>query len=262
MNTPKHPPDSGFSLVEVLAAIIIVTFFTTVSMQMLVVSAAFKAQAKKYTTATNLIQKDLEVVRNLAGNYSFPVVASGTPTPTVGATTLRLSSGNGLRTNDRIQFPGFPNVYTITNPNPIPTATPTITINPGIISPAPVAGTTVVVSNTVCSAGSASTGLANYLQQVTQGASYIDSSRTFSVTESGASVTYEAVVGANPATMTNTNQRLWLMRNDTNVNTPPYNTLQVRYLVVEDNNGSPNSSKVVARLSSEVIPNASFQCIQ
>ena len=88
MNKPRFDPDSGFSLLEVLAAILIVTFFTTVAMQMLVISTAFKARAKEYATAANLIQQDLENIRSLADNYKFPTL---TAVPAVGATTISLS---------------------------------------------------------------------------------------------------------------------------------------------------------------------------
>jgi type II secretory pathway pseudopilin PulG len=259
MKKPKYHLESGFSLLEVLSAILIVTFFTAAAMQMMVISAAFKAKAKEYTTAANLIEKDLETVRNIAAQYEFPIVAS--PVPTLGATAITLSSGKGLKQDDKIQFSGSSNVYSITAPSPIPSASPTIIITPGIISPAPSASTRVG-SNTVCSATSASTGLANYLQQITQGSAYIDSSKTFSITEGGASVIYGAVVGANPYIIPDTSKKLWLMRNDNNLNAAPYNVLQVRYLVVKDKNGSPSSNKIVAKLASEVIPNASFQCIQ
>lgn len=270
MNTQKPDSESGFSLIEVLAAILIVTFFTTVAMQMMVISAAFKARAKDYTIANNLIQEDLENVRNLAAQYEFPRVASPTPSPTLGATTIVLSNGNGLKRNDQIQFSNSSNTYIITGPVSIPSATPTITITPGIFSPAPVAGATGtrIGSNTVCNQVATSpitkdTGLANYLQQITQGSAYIDSSKTISVTEGATSVTYEAVVGANPYTIPNTNKRLWLMRNDNNLDVAPYNVLQVRYLVVKPRtNGDPDPRKIVAKLSSEVIPNASLQCIK
>jgi hypothetical protein len=67
---------------------------------------------------------------------------------------------------------------------------------------------------------------------------------------------------------------MWLMRNDT-IATPtptptnyPYNILQVRYLVLapklsQESSSTPSSDMdIVGKLSSEVIPNASFQCIK
>ncbi|WP_413175651.1 type IV pilus modification PilV family protein [Anabaena azotica] len=257
MKKLKCNPDTGFSLLEVLVAILIVTFFTTVAMQMMVISAAFKSKAKQYTTATTLIEADLENVRNLADQYRFPTLASPTPSPS--ATSLVLSSGNGLNAGDKIQFDGFPQIYTIQTPNPIPSNTPTIIISPAMtVSPRPAIGNTVV-SKTSCSAklANADIGLGNDLLNSIQ--STVNSSPTVSIS----SITYKPVVG-NPFTLTNTRNKIWLMRNDSynfTGSVEPYDVLRIDYVVVTDNNNTP-SNNVIAKLSSEVIPYASLQCIR
>jgi prepilin-type N-terminal cleavage/methylation domain-containing protein len=252
MNKPRFHPDSGFSLLEVLAAILIVTFFTTVAMQMLVISTAFKARAKEYATAANLIQQDLENIRSLADNYKFPTL---TAVPAVGATTISLSpspSPSGLANSDKVQFQGRPNVYILT------ISGGSTTISPGIITQ-PTANATLV-SNTTCSATSASAGLGNFLMTNIQSTV----STTTTLTVSG--VTYNSVIG-NPFTLPNTQQKIWIMRNDNNNYTGaaiPYDTVRVNYLVVRDKNNAPSTSTsdIIAQLTSEVIPNASLQCIR
>ncbi|MBK1989840.1 type II secretion system protein [Sphaerospermopsis aphanizomenoides BCCUSP55] len=255
MKKQRFNPDEGFSLLEVLVAILIVTFFTTVAMQMMVISAAFKAKAKEYTTAATLIEKDLENVRNLANAYRFPTIAS--PAPTVNANSLILSSVNGLSNNDNIQLQGASNSYT--GSSPVSSPTPRITISPAITSTPPGLGTTVV-SNTSCKATSANSdqGLANYLK------TNIESTVTSSPTPiTISSVSYKSVVG-NPYTLPNTGKKIWLMRNDSydfTGSVSPYDVLRLNYVVVKDNGNTP-STNVIAKLSSEVIPYASFQCIQ
>ncbi|MBC5795525.1 type II secretion system protein [Sphaerospermopsis sp. LEGE 00249] len=261
MNKPRFDPDSGFSLLEVLAAILIVTFFTTVAMQMLVISTAFKARAKEYATAANLIQQDLENIRSLASEFQFPTAS---PTPTVGATTVTvLPVNNGLATGDKVQFEKSPYIYTIS------VSGSTVTITPALIE-ALATPTVRLVSNTVCNPPSPSptpsptTGLAQKLRLNTQG-------NLGSVTATYAGLTYTSVNNYAPYTIPGTQMRLWLMRNDTNSVNYPYDVLQVKYIVAGPEPRptssfygtlNTNAPKIVAELTSEVIPNASFQCIR
>jgi prepilin-type N-terminal cleavage/methylation domain-containing protein len=289
MNKPRFDPDSGFSLLEVLVAILIVTFFTTVAMQMVIVSTAFRARAKEYATAANLIQQDLENIRSIANQYEFPTISatpSPTPSPsdspTVFPSVLVLSSDNGLKHNDKIQFPGSPNVYTITAPSPIPTANPTITISPGITPPptpslvstaTPIAVEigTRVVSNTACSATSASTGLGKKLKdKIATNVTTIPSELADNFTEEQAKsfTDYQAVNDYSPYTITNTGLKLWMIRQDIvpeELARSPYDVLQVKYVVVRSKDQDKDGKldiEILAELSTEVIPNASFQCIR
>lgn len=61
--------NQGFTLVEVLVAILITTLFVAIAMQAIVIAAVFKARAEQYTKATNWIQEDLETVRFQASIY-------------------------------------------------------------------------------------------------------------------------------------------------------------------------------------------------
>ncbi|QYX29827.1 type IV pilus modification PilV family protein [Sphaerospermopsis torques-reginae] len=298
MNKPRFHPDSGFSLLEVLVAILIVTFFTTVAMQMVIVSTAFRARAKEYATAANLIQQDLENIRSIANQYEFPTISatpSPTPSPsdspTVFPSVLVLSSDNGLKHNDKIQFPGSPNVYTITEPTSIPTDTPTITISPGItppptpslvstVTPTPVEIGTRVVSNTSCSAippspGSTTpdpdTGLGKKLKdKIATNVTTIPSELADNFTEEQAKsfTDYQAVNDYSPYTITNTGLELWMIRQDIvpeELARSPYDVLQVKYVVVRSKDQDKDGKldiEILAELSTEVIPNASFQCIR
>jgi len=64
---PKQ--EQGFTLVEVLIAILIATIFVTLAMQAVVIAALFKARAKQYAEATTWIQENSEFVRYRASEY-------------------------------------------------------------------------------------------------------------------------------------------------------------------------------------------------
>lgn len=61
----------GFTLIEVLAAILMVSFFVTVTMQSLVIASVFKVRAKEYNAATIWIQQHLEDAKAQAFQLSF-----------------------------------------------------------------------------------------------------------------------------------------------------------------------------------------------
>ena len=96
MKNLKDNPDAGFSLLEVVVALLMIFFFTTGALEMFVLSSIFKKKAIQYTTAINLIQQDMEKIKSAADQYSFPTV---TTVATAGATTVALSSTNGFPTS-------------------------------------------------------------------------------------------------------------------------------------------------------------------
>lgn len=70
MFKPKLPQqEQGFTLVEVLVAILVTTIFVAVSMQAIVLAAVFKTRAQEYAEATTWIQQDLENVKYQASRY-------------------------------------------------------------------------------------------------------------------------------------------------------------------------------------------------
>jgi prepilin-type N-terminal cleavage/methylation domain-containing protein len=59
----------GFSLVEVMVAIMIALIFVSITMQVLVSAAVFRMRADQFDSAVNWIQEDLETVIGKAGRY-------------------------------------------------------------------------------------------------------------------------------------------------------------------------------------------------
>jgi prepilin-type N-terminal cleavage/methylation domain-containing protein len=60
---------SGFSLVEVLVSLIILSIFIGLSMQAFMVAVILKARAEQKDEATNWVQEDLELVKYQAKEY-------------------------------------------------------------------------------------------------------------------------------------------------------------------------------------------------
>jgi type II secretory pathway pseudopilin PulG len=121
MKTFKEHPDAGFSLLEVVVGIIMVFFFTTVALQMIVFSSIFRQKAAQYTNAINLIQQDLERVRSGADQYSFRQVdlsSSSLSFPTTTIPLVAVSSGTAnvpLNTNDTVQFNNSSQAYRVSS---------------------------------------------------------------------------------------------------------------------------------------------------
>lgn len=61
----------GFSLVEVMVSIILLTAFLSVGMTAIATASLVKAKANTSTVATNWIKEDLEAVRSQADQVSF-----------------------------------------------------------------------------------------------------------------------------------------------------------------------------------------------
>lgn len=59
----KSQSDEGFTLLEVLIAMLIATFFVIGSMQALVLATALRVKAQEKQRANQLIQEDIEVIR-------------------------------------------------------------------------------------------------------------------------------------------------------------------------------------------------------
>lgn len=90
----KHYQDQGFSLLEVLVTILVITGFFLASLQGIVIATVFRLQAQDKQNAINWIQEDIELIRyrafllkedkNNCGNYAQKLqenlTASGFPT--------------------------------------------------------------------------------------------------------------------------------------------------------------------------------------
>ncbi|KAI9129175.1 type II secretion system protein J [Acaryochloris sp. CCMEE 5410] len=70
-SNPLFEADSGFTLIEVLVAMIVAAVFVSMTMQAIVTSAAFRVVATQYDEAVSWIQEDLETVVNQAAQYEI-----------------------------------------------------------------------------------------------------------------------------------------------------------------------------------------------
>lgn len=67
LKPPQH--EQGFTLTEVLVAILITTVFVATAMQAVVIAAVMRVKAKEYSEASAWIQENLEDVRYQASQY-------------------------------------------------------------------------------------------------------------------------------------------------------------------------------------------------
>jgi prepilin-type N-terminal cleavage/methylation domain-containing protein len=236
--------DEGFTLIEVIIAILIATVFVTVAMQIMVVAAIFKVKAQEYAEATTWIQEDLENVKYQADNLQFPKTTL-TADAAAAASTITISTPtddicNSFATNDTFRVGLETTNYKISSngctlPRP---STKTLTISP-TLGQAQVTNAAAVATK-MCSPSAQNAGLADYLRDrinsaSTDSSSYNDSSKTFRTGKS------------------------FIMRKTTTISSDsPYSVLQVKYEVSEGSTFV--SSKIIASFNTEVIPNVAFQC--
>ena len=125
MKNLKDNPDAGFSLIEVVVALLMIFFFTTGALEMFVLSSIFKKKAIQYTTANSLIQQDIEKIKSAADQYSFREVnlssigntfpiAAGSNIPLVVATTGTVVP---LALNDKVRFSNSFTDFTVSSVN-------------------------------------------------------------------------------------------------------------------------------------------------
>lgn len=90
----KHNTTDGFTLVEVLVAVLLTLIFTAVAMQAMVMATAIKVRGDETTEATNWIQQDLEIVKSNADALDY---TSGSYTTTSTLCTGGTASGYANR---------------------------------------------------------------------------------------------------------------------------------------------------------------------
>lgn len=234
--------EQGFTLVEVLVAILITTLFVGVAMQSMVIAAVFKARAQEFSEATTWIQQDVEDVKYNAAIFQYTSLVNedngdgipGKHEPT--DTVLQVTSVDGFKDGDTLIVgnDSTDNTIAVTGIN---TTAKTITLTAALGTD--LSKGTVVVATTRCNPGSIDAGFADGLRdQIT------DSNPT--------DIEYVETPTKNSA---RTNKAFTFRRTTTRSNTSPYDVLQVKYSVIPTSGSSP-----VAGLSTEVIPNATFQC--
>lgn len=246
LNLRKKLPhqDQGFTLVEVLVAILITTVFVAVAMQAVVIAAVFKARAKQFSEATNWIQEDVESVRQQATivgytTLSAPPTTSATTPPT---SSLSVPPATGFVAGNQVQIGTISGtLYTIST-----ISSNTITVTPALtatqISATP-AGTPVSVvigstNTTLCYANAQNNGFGSLLSN------------------NLLAVPSETSNSSNPnsGTKTITGGTYTLTRIATPRSAAPFEVLEITYSVAQ------STKPPVAILNTEVIPNAAFQC--
>lgn len=242
--------EQGFTLVEVLVAILIATMFVAVAMQMMAIAAVFKARAQEFAEATTWIQQDLEEVKYNAEllQYTFLVDnnnGNGDPTkhgPT--DTVLYVNSTYGFQVGDTLRVGTDLTNNTIQGIAP---ANKTITLATKLDT-TQLKGQIVVAINTIkCTAVSKNVGFADRLRDMltdpTGGTDLNTDTNTDGITK----------------TSSFTNKVFTLRRTVTIsglADASPYNLLKISYDVISPSSG--NSS--IANLYTELIPNAALQC--
>lgn len=240
MFKPKSPKkEQGFTLVEVLVAILIATIFVTVTMQMMVIATVFKAKAQENTEATNWIQEDLENVRYQAGNLQFPSRSSLAANATAGADSIILKSITDLQVGDTLKI-GLDSVsYKVTVIN---TATKTLKIAPALATNQVIDA--AIAETTMCSAVAAALR-AN-----------VNGTNT-DVDNPPSSGNNQSTTGAALSSKLSTNKK-YTLRRTTTIDSSSPNVLRLKYEV--SSGTSFDSTKRIASFYTEVIPNVAFQC--
>ncbi len=236
-------PEQGFTLVEVLVAILITTIFVSIAMQSMVIAAVFKARARQFSEATTWIQEDLENVRFQAGKLKYTQLTNN---PTSGATSLSVSSVTGFGVGDTLRAGTDTTNYIISAIDP--TAL-TITINSPGLSTAQVNGATVVATNP-CKASSSTAGFGESIKQnLSAVPSETDNSGnpnsgTKTITGKTYTITRTRDVGGTASV------------SGTCTSIACYERLNLTYEVKQ------GSESPIATMYTEVIPNAALQCPQ
>ncbi len=247
MFKPKLPQQNeGFTLVEVLVAILIASMFVGVAMQAIAIAAVFKARAQEYTEATAWIQEDLEDIKEQAANFTLPSTSLTTNVNSVAGvnTALTVASVTGFQVNDNLIIGSDSTSNTIAS---IDTGTNTITLNAPLDSNW-LANTVVVATSPMCSAAiTRTTGFADALR---------DRVTATDVTNgiTGITNTNDTITGISKSSKLTT-KAFTMTRTATLSPTVPHNILEIRYTVTPTSGGSS-----VADFYTEVIPNAVFQC--
>lgn len=227
------PAEQGFTLLEVLIAILVTTLFISVAMQAMVFAAVFKVKAQEYAEATTWIQEDLESVKYQADNLQFPQTTLAT-TVAKEVSSITGDAATSFPTSGKLQVGLDTTSYTFTR------STNTLTIAPSLALPQ--ASGAAIIDITMCTSSTRTTGLADWLRDKVTGSNQTSDSNFIN----------------NSLLSKFTNKPYSLKRTTTIANNSPYNVLQIKYEV------SPgttfDSSKIIATFDTEVMPNVAFKC--
>ncbi len=234
MSKLKLPQQNqGFTLVEVLIAILISTLFVAIAMQAIVIASVFKARARQYAEATVWIQEDLENVKSKATIAQLPLPSTTlSADAALQAPSINVASINGFANNDKLKVGSDPGTYTISN-----ISGTALTITPKLETPQ--LNGAVVLNTTKCKAADPDLGFAKYLKDnlpsVINGGTKPILNETYTLTRAGTGNSTEPTVKE----------------------VAPYQVLELRYEVKKQGSNVPVPT---AKIYTEVIPDAVFQC--
>ncbi len=220
----------GFTLTEVVVGVLLVTIFVAAGMQLMVASMALQTRGKSDSEASDWIQADLEQIKNQAAQFQLTRLTSGA---IAGATSITVDWTNGFSNTaggNRLRIGDDTQTYTITA-----VSGNTLTINPGLAA-AKIAGQLVSAVNYCNSTSSADSFALAFRQSLT---------------------------AINPSTKPFTNQQQYTIyrggyggQPDPSIkNEPPFQVLELSYRVE-----SLADNSTVAKLDTEIIPDAAFRC--
>jgi Tfp pilus assembly protein PilV len=238
-------PEQGFTIIEVLTAILIAIVFVTVAMQMTVIATMFRVRAQESAEATTWIQEDLEDVKFLASQLEIKNVANMTATD-----DLITINSHGLANGDIVVFDGDGTMagglsksttYYVVNSSTNTFKVASTSGGAAIDLTSDSTGTLNLSSTSIstCNGSSATDGYADSLRDSINDPTNSSQNRTsVDITE----------------TSSLTRKEFILTRN-INPDSSNYKVLQLNYTVTPSSSGS-----TIASFYTEVLPNAALYC--
>lgn len=233
LKLPLLRQEQGFTLVEVLVAILITTLFVAAAMQAVVIAAVFKARARQYAETTVWIQEDVENVKRKAAQLKYATLTAAAGT---GDKILQVISVDGFAKGDTLTVGTdvTSNVISSINPSATP---PTLTLSLPLDTEQSEGA--VVVATNPCKASSSTAGFGESLKQ---NLPPLSNSGTKPVANKSYTLTRNLSVGGTTAV------------SGTCTANACYDLLQLTYEVKH------GSESPIATMYTEVIPDAAFQC--
>jgi type II secretory pathway pseudopilin PulG len=105
----KQARSQGFTLLDVIVAIVVLTTFTSVAMTAMSSAMLLKVRARNTAEATNWIQQDLETVRNAAAQFSYTLASDAA----AGQPNIVLVTNPGLTVGEQISVGTDATIYKI-----------------------------------------------------------------------------------------------------------------------------------------------------
>ncbi|BAY52445.1 hypothetical protein NIES2134_124850 [Thermostichus vulcanus NIES-2134] len=245
----------GFTLAEVLASILVIGLFTLAAMQAIVVAAFFQADARKFAEASHWIQEDLENIKIVAYDlcqtkYAQRKLAASAP---ASATTLTLAL---IDPGESDYDQAMPPEYRPGGACPVTSATDGLRVGDRVLIGSDsgtrrivsISGNTITLDSPV--GGYRGVGTRVYAR------CRIQPNETKGI-DGGFGAYLQTLIP--PMNSSNNsrpivNETFTMTRIPTTRAQAPFQTLELAYFVRN------SSNRIVAQLSTEVVPNAFFRC--